>query len=289
MRIEDELRKYTAQPSDAAWERFQAARTPAVAAAESGPPSHSGRERRLIPLWFWAAASVAAVAVSTWLGTSLNSSRFDSSWPAIPAVTVAAGSKTAAGTRATDQRKESNSPRTSSEPLENRIDTRSVAQNIPSEFKNSATDLPGPVHSIETGLTPSSEAFSGTNTPNPLESYIAQELAVSGAETGEIAEPAPLRANKSATTSWLQVEVALENGDLYGLSSLKKVIPGRSDRWSRSAWQLAQKQWERMRSGEPKPSVPLPESLTVTVDLKKLGQSLPLPDLRRGSHAKNEP
>jgi hypothetical protein len=62
------------------------------------------------------------------------------------------------------------------------------------------------------------------------------------------------------------------------------------DRWGRTALAFAQKQWGRIRSGERLAGrLPVPEELTVTLDLKKVSQRLALPPLNRSEPHPNEP
>jgi hypothetical protein len=98
------------------------------------------------------------------------------------------------------------------------------------------------------------------------------------------AEPA------SSAKSWIQLDVAWENGNPYHWPLLHKNEPADLDRWGRTALAFAQKQWERIRSGEKLSArLHVPEELTVTLDLKKVSQRLALPPLNRSEPHPNEP
>jgi hypothetical protein len=108
---------------------------------------------------------------------------------------------------------------------------------------------------------------------------------------------APLRAADphlveaaSPGTGWIRLDVAWENGNPYHWPVLHKNDRADPDRWGRTALAFAQKQWERIRSGERLAGrLPVPEELTVTLDLKKVSQKLALPPLNRSEPHPNEP
>jgi hypothetical protein len=124
------------------------------------------------------------------------------------------------------------------------------------------------------------------------------ENASKGPKTGSIGPvAAPLRAADprlveaaSPGTGWIRLDVAWENGNPYHWPLLHKNEPADLDRWGRTALAFAQKQWERIRSGERLSGrLPVPEELTVTLDLKKVSQRLALPPLNRSEPHSNEP
>jgi hypothetical protein len=124
------------------------------------------------------------------------------------------------------------------------------------------------------------------------------ENASKGPKTGSIGPvAAPLRAADprlveaaSPGTGWIRLDVAWENGNPYHWPLLHKNEPADLDRWGRTALAFAQKQWERIRSGERLSGrLPVPEELTVTLDLKKVSQRLALPPLNRSEPHPNEP
>jgi hypothetical protein len=108
---------------------------------------------------------------------------------------------------------------------------------------------------------------------------------------------APLRAaapvlveSGPPATGWIRLDVAWENGNPYHWPVLHKNDLADPDRWGRRALAFAQKQWERIRSGERLSGrLPVPEELTVTLDLKKVSQRLALPQLNRSEPHPNEP
>jgi hypothetical protein len=124
------------------------------------------------------------------------------------------------------------------------------------------------------------------------------ENASKGPKTGSIDPSGPPQSNDephwsepaSSAKSWIQLDVAWENGNPYHWPVLHKNEPADLDRWGRTALAFAQKQWERIRSGEKLSArLPVPEELTVTLDLKKVSQRLALPPLNRNEPHPNEP
>ena len=275
MRIEDELREYTAQPSEAAWERFRAG----LAAAEQRP-----RERRLAPLWWSAAAGAAVLVGALWMqptGTPQTA----------PAPTSAPLAAPAAPSPALNPAEAAELVPTSSPQAQ--TETTTLAARM------GATDpTPG---------TGAAEERSDLAVPSPAAELLratgVRELALAEnasaapkqGSVGPVA--APLRAADprlveaaSPGTGWIRLDFAWENGNPYHWPLLHKNDRADPDRWGRTALAFAQKQWERIRSGERLSGrLPVPEELTVTLDLKKVSQRLALPPLNRSEPHPNEP
>jgi hypothetical protein len=117
-------------------------------------------------------------------------------------------------------------------------------------------------------------------------------LAEAGAQTASSDSQQAVKANGSSwpTSSWFQLEVALDNGNLYDLNDLRRTVSPKSGHWKQSALAFAQKQWETLRRGErPSASWTLPEELTVTIDLKNAAQRLPANPFNRNHSPKNNP
>ena len=304
MRIEDELREYTAQPSEAAWERFRAGRAAAGGADESrgaaaAEPAFGAaaaerrpRERRLSPLWWSAAAGAAVLVGALWMQPQ-----------GTPQTTPAPESVPLAVPRAT-------------------TDGPSVPQNAAQKAAE-APELVPTSATLSREKTTTLAARAGADDPIPgsgaaavrpdlsISSPVAEllhntagggltlaESASKGPKTGSIGPSGPSQRNDephwgepaSSAKSWIQLDVAWENGNPYHWPVLHKNEPADLDRWGRTALAFAQKQWERIRSGEKLSArLPVPEELTVTLDLKKVSQRLALPPLNRNEPHPNEP
>ena len=275
MRIEDELREYTAQPSEAAWERFRAG----LAAAEQRP-----RERRLSPLWWSAAAGAAVLVGALWMqpkGTPQTA----------PAPTSAPLAAPAAPSPALNPAEAAELVPTSSPQAQ--TETTALAARMgaadPTPSSGAAAERSDLVIS-----SPAAELLRATG----VRELTLAENASAAPKQGSIGPVvAPLRAADphlveaaSPGTGWIRLDVAWENGNPYHWPVLHKNDRADPDRWGRTALAFAQKQWERIRSGERLAGrLPVPEELTVTLDLKKVSQRLALPPLNRSEPHPNEP
>ncbi len=273
MRIEDELREYTAQPSEAAWERFRAG----LAAAEQRP-----RERRLSPLWWSAAAGAAVLVGALWMqpkGTPQTA----------PAPTSAPLAAPAAPSPALNPAEAAELVPTSSPQTE----TTALAARM-----GAADPTPGSGAAAERSdlaiSSPAAELLGATG----VRELALAENASAAPKQGSIGPSGPSQRNDephwaepaSSAKSWIQLDVAWENGNPYHWPVLHKNDRADPDRWGRTALAFAQKQWERIRSGERLAGrLPVPEELTVTLDLKKVSQRLALPPLNRSEPHPNEP
>lgn len=275
MRIEDELREYTAQPSEAAWERFRAG----LAAAEQRP-----RERRLAPLWWSAAAGAAVLVGALWMqpkGTPQTA----------PAPTSAPLAAPAAPSPALNPAEAAELVPTSSPQAQ--TETTTLAARM------GATDpTPGSGAAAErSDLAISSPAAELLRATGVRELALAENASAAPKQGSIGPVAAPLRAADphlveaaSPGTGWIRLDVAWENGNPYHWPVLHKNDRADPDRWGRTALAFAQKQWERIRSGERLSGrLPVPEELTVTLDLKKVSQRLALPPLNRSEPHPNEP
>lgn len=304
MRIEDELREYTAQPSEAAWERFRAGRAAAGGADESrgaaaAEPAFGAaaaerrpRERRLSPLWWSAAAGAAVLVGALWLqpqGTPQTAPDPGSAPLAVPRA-------------ATD------GPSVPQNAAPKPAETAELVSNSAPLFREQTTTLAARTDADD----PAPGSGAATERPDlSISSPVAEllhnaavgELALAenasrGPETGSIGPSGPSQRNDephrsepaSAGPSWIRLDLAWENGNPYHWPVLHKNEPADLDRWGRTALAFAQKQWERIRSGEKLSGrLPVPEELTVTLDLKKVSQRLALPPLNRSEPHPNEP
>ena len=296
MRIEDELREYTAQPSEAAWERFRAGRAAAGGADESrgtaGAVPEFGvaaeerrpRERRLSPLWWSAAAGAAVLVGALWLqpqGTPQTA-------PGPESVPLAAPAAPSPGLKPAeaDELVPTSSPQALTE-------TTTLAARM-----GAADPTPGSGAAAERSdlaiSSPAAELLGATG----VRELALAENASAAPKQGSIGPSGPSQRNDephwaepaSSAKSWIQLDVAWENGNPYHWPLLHKNEPADLDRWGRTALAFAQKQWERIRSGEKLSArLHVPEELTVTLDLKKVSQRLALPPLNRSEPHPNEP
>lgn len=305
MRIEDELREYTAQPSEAAWERFRASRAGGAddshgiagatqtaevfeAAAAPRPP----RKRRLSPLWWSAAAGAAVLVGALWMqpkGTPQQAPAPGSTPLAVPRAPTDGPSVPQNDAQKTAKSSEFvPTPAPQAQTESTALAARAGAAN-PSQDLDAAAARPDLIIS-----SPAAEFFAGAGAVG----LDLAESASAGPKTGSAgpsglsqrndeprwAEPAP------SAKSWIRLDVAWENGNPYHWPVLHKNEPVDLDRWGRTALAFAQRQWERIRSGEKlSAQLPVPEELTVTLDLKKVSQRLALPPLHKGELHPNEP
>lgn len=304
MRIEDELREYTAQPSEAAWERFRASRAAAGGAYDSraaaGAEPEFGaaaterrpRERRLSPLWWSAAAGAAILVGALWMlpqGTPQPAPAPRSAPLALPRATTDGPSvpqNAAQNTAETAELVPSSAPL-----FREQTTTLAARAGADDPIPGSGAAAERPDLSIS---SPVAELLHNT----AVGGLVVAESASAGPKTGST-DPsnAQKRANElhwsepaSSAKSWIQLDVAWENGNPYHWPVLHKNEPADLDRWGRTALAFAQKQWERIRSGEKLSArLPVPEELTVTLDLKKVSQRLALPPLNRNEPHPNEP
>ncbi len=296
MRIEDELREYTAQPSEAAWERFRASRAAAGGADESRGTAGDGcefgvaaaerrpRERRLSPLWWSAAAGAAVLVGALWLqpqGTPQTAPGPGSVPLAVPAAPSPAPKPAEAAELVPN-----------SAPLFREQTTTLAARtdaDDPAPGSGAAAERPDLAIS-----SPAAELLGATG----VRELALAENASAAPKQGSIGPSGPSQRNDephwaepaSSAKSWIQLDVAWENGNPYHWPLLHKNEPADLDRWGRTALAFAQKQWERIRSGEKLSArLHVPEELTVTLDLKKVSQRLALPPLNRSEPHPNEP
>lgn len=305
MRIEDELREYTAQPSEAAWERFRASRAAAGGADESrgaaaAEPAFGAaaaerrpRERRLSPLWWSAAAGAAVLVGALWMqpqGTPQTAPASGSAAPlAVPRASTDGPSVPQNAAQKAAEAPEfvptsSTLSREKTTTLAARTGTANPSQDLVAAAERPDLSISSPVAELlhktaVGGITLAENASKGPETGSTDPSGPPQRN-----DEPHGSEPA------SSATSWIRLDVAWENGNPYHWPVLHKNEPADLDRWGRTALAFAQKQWERIRSGEKLSArLPVPEELTVTLDLKKVSQRLALPPLNRSEPHSNEP
>ena len=296
MRIEDELREYTAQPSEAAWERFRASRAAAggaddsrgAAAAEpafgAAAAERRPRERRLSPLWWSAAAGAAVLVGALWLqpqGTPQTTPDPGSAPLAAPAAPSPALKPAEAAefvpTSSTLARKQTTT-------LAARAGAADPSQDLVAAAARPDLSISSPVAELLHNAAGGELALAENASKGPKTGSIGPVAAHLRAADPRLVEAA------SPGTGWIRLDVAWENGNPYHWPLLHKNEPADLDRWGRTALAFAQKQWERIRSGERLSGrLPVPEELTVTLDLKKVSQRLALPPLNRSEPHSNEP
>jgi hypothetical protein len=145
------------------------------------------------------------------------------------------------------------------------------------------------VQSPAEALFSHSEEFSA---PLAVTHYPEARLAEIGGPTasGKSFEAPKVQKGSWPTSSWFQLEVALDNGSLYDLNDLRRTVSPKSGHWKQSALAFAQKQWENLRRGERSAAaLALPEELTVTIDLKNAARRLPANLFNRNDSPKNNP
>ena len=296
MRIEDELREYTAQPSEAAWERFRAGRAAAGGADESrgtaGAEPEFGaaaeerrpRERRLSPLWWSAAAGAAVLVGALWMqpqGTPQTAPAPES----VPLTVPAAPSPAPKPAEAAELVPNS-APlfREQTTTLAARTDADDPAPGSGAAAERSDLAISSPAAELLGATGVRELALAENASTAPKQGSIGPSGPSQRNDEPHWAEPA------SSAKSWIQLDVAWENGNPYHWPLLHKNEPADLDRWGRTALAFAQKQWERIRSGEKLSArLHVPEELTVTLDLKKVSQRLALPPLNRSEPHPNEP
>jgi len=296
VRIEDELREYTAQPSEAAWERFRAGRAAAGGADESrgaaaAEPAFGAaaaerrpRERRLSPLWWSAAAGADVLVGALWLqpqGTPQTTPDPGSAPLAAPAAPSPALKPAEAAefvpTSAPLSRKQTTT-------LAARAGAADPSQDLVAAAARPDLSISSPVAELLHNAAGGELALTENASVAPKQGSIGPSGPSQRNDEPHWAEPA------SSAKSWIQLDVAWENGNPYHWPLLHKNEPADLDRWGRTALAFAQKQWERIRSGERLSGrLPVPEELTVTLDLKKVSQRLALPPLNRSEPHPNEP
>lgn len=296
MRIEDELREYTAQPSEAAWERFRASRAAAGGADESrgaaadepafgaAAAERRPRERRLSPLWWSAAAGAAVLVGALWLqpqGTPQTTPDPGSAPLAAPAAPSPALKPAEAAefvpTSSTLARKQTTT-------LAARAGAADPSQDLVAAAARPDLSISSPVAELLHNAAGGELALAENASKGPKTGSIGPVAAPLRAADPRLVEAA------SPGTGWIRLDVAWENGNPYHWPLLHKNEPADLDRWGRTALAFAQKQWERIRSGEKLSArLHVPEELTVTLDLKKVSQRLALPPLNRSEPHPNEP
>ena len=296
MRIEDELREYTAQPSEAAWERFRASRAAAggaddsrgAAAAEpafgAAAAERRPRERRLSPLWWSAAAGAAVLVGALWMqpqGTPQTTPDPGSAPLAAPAAPSPALKPAEATefvpTSSTLSRKQTTT-------LAARAGAADPSQDLVAAAARPDLSISSPVAELLHNAAGGELALAENASKGPKTGSIGPVAAHLRAADPRLVEAA------TPGTGWIRLDVAWENGNPYHWPLLHKNEPADLDRWGRTALAFAQKQWERIRSGERLSGrLPVPEELTVTLDLKKVSQRLALPPLNRSEPHSNEP
>lgn len=298
MRIEDELRQLQTAPRAEAWEKFQAAR------AAAGDPVAEGAAskrpvRRLVPYWAWAAAGVALVAAvgGLWVPDARQ---------AVPRSTESAGAEIRSaplGVPASKHREEPlpevavagvpapSTLRKASSGLKKHPQAEDVVPVAAGDPQNTlaSAGTRAEVQSPAEALFSHSEEFSA---PLAVTPYPEARLAEIGGPTasGKSFEAPKVQKGSWPTSSWFQLEVALDNGSLYDLNDLRRTVSPKSGHWKQSAVAFAQKQWENLRRGERSAAaLALPEELTVTIDLKNAARRLPANLFNRNDSPKNNP
>ena len=275
MRIEDELREYTAQPSEAAWERFRAG----LAAAEQRP-----RERRLSPLWWSAAAGAAVLVGALWMqpkGTPQTAPAPTSAPLAAPAAPSPALNPAEAAELVPTSSPQAQTETTA---LAARMGAADPTPSSGAAAERSDLAISGPAAELLRATGVGELALAENASAAPKQGSIGPVAAPLRAADPHLVEAA------SPGTGWIRLDVAWENGNPYHWPVLHKNDRADPDRWGRTALAFAQKQWERIRSGERLAGrLPVPEELTVTLDLKKVSQRLALPPLNRSEPHPNEP
>ena len=275
MRIEDELREYTAQPSEAAWERFRAG----LAAAEQRP-----RERRLSPLWWSAAAGAAVLVGALWMqpkGTPQTAPAPTSAPLAAPAAPSPALNPAEAAELVPTSSPQAQTETTA---LAARMGAADPTPSSGAAAERSDLAISGPAAELLRATGVGELALAENASAAPKQGSIGPVAAPLRAADPHLVEAA------SPGTGWIRLDVAWENGNPYHWPVLHKNDRADPDRWGRTALAFAQKQWGRIRSGERLAGrLPVPEELTVTLDLKKVSQRLALPPLNRSEPHPNEP
>ena len=275
MRIEDELREYTAQPSEAAWERFRAG----LAAAEQRP-----RERRLSPLWWSAAAGAAVLVGALWMqpkGTPQTAPAPTSAPLAAPAAPSPALNPAEAAELVPTSSPQAQTETTA---LAARMGAADPTPSSGAAAERSDLAISGPAAELLRATGVGELALAENASAAPKQGSIGPVAAPLRAADPHLVEAA------SPGTGWIRLDVAWENGNPYHWPVLHKNDRADPDRWGRTALAFAQKQWERIRSGERLAGrLPVPDELTVTLDLKKVSQRLALPPLNRSEPHPNEP
>ena len=275
MRIEDELREYTAQPSEAAWERFRAG----LAAAEQRP-----RERRLSPLWWSAAAGAAVLVGALWMqpkGTPQTAPAPTSAPLAAPAAPSPALNPAEAAELVPTSSPQAQTETTT---LAARMGAADPTPSSGAAAERSDLAISGPAAELLRATGVGELALAENASAAPKQGSIGPVAAPLRAADPHLVEAA------SPGTGWIRLDVAWENGNPYHWPVLHKNDRADPDRWGRTALAFAQKQWGRIRSGERLAGrLPVPEELTVTLDLKKVSQRLALPPLNRSEPHPNEP
>ena len=298
MRIEDELRQLQTTPRAEAWEKFQAAR---AAAGESVAEAAASKRpvRRLVPYWAWAAAGVALVAAvgGLWIPDARQ---------AVPRGTESAEAELRTAPLGDPASKQQEGPlpevavadvaapstlRKASLGVKKHPQAEDVVPVAAGDPKNTfaSAGTRAEAQSPAEALFSRPEALSTPSAPNTSPRVY---LAEAGAQTVSSDSQQAVKANGSSwpTSSWFQLEVALDNGNLYDLNDLRRTVSPKSGHWKQSALAFAQKQWENLRRGErPAASWTLPEELTVTIDLKNAAQRLPANPFNRNHSPKNNP
>lgn len=298
MRIEDELRQLQTPPRAEAWEKFQAARAaagdPVAEAAASNRPV-----RRLVPYWAWAAAGVALVAAVS--GLWVPDAR-----QAVPRSTESAGAELRTAPLGVTRSKQQTEPlpevavagvpapstlRKASSGLKKHPQAEDVVPVAAGDPQNTfaSAGTRAEAQSPAEALFSRPEELSTPSAPNTSPEARLAEIEGPTA-SGKSFEAPKVQKGSWPTSSWFQLEVALDNGSLYDLNDLRRTVSPKSGHWKQSALAFAQKQWENLRQGERSAAaLALPEELTVTIDLKNAARRLPANPFTRNDSPKNNP